>query len=66
MDSVPRDVTLPSLDILVRHRQPDYPGFQQQRKITEAPKKLEMKKLYLVLVVIDGFADSCASPAEPL
>ena len=31
---------------------------QQQRKITEASKKLEMKKLYQVLVVIDG---SCTS-----
>ena len=29
---------------------------QQQRKITEASKKLEMKKLYQVLVVIDDFA----------
>ena len=31
---------------------------QQQRKITEASKKLEMKKLYQVLVVIDDFADT--------
>ena len=31
---------------------------QQQRKITEAPKNLEMKKLYQVLVVIDDFADT--------
>ena len=29
---------------------------QQQRKITEASKKLEMKKLHQVLVVIDDFA----------
>ena len=29
-----------------------------QRKITEASKKLEMKKLYQVLVVIDDFADT--------
>ena len=31
---------------------------QQQRKITEASKKLEMKKLYQALVVIDDFADT--------
>ena len=31
---------------------------QQQRKITEASQKLEMKKLYQVLVVIDDFADT--------
>ena len=31
---------------------------QQQRKITEASKKLEMKKLYHVLLVIDDFADT--------
>ena len=31
---------------------------QQQRKITEASKKLEMKKLYQVLVVIANFADT--------
>ena len=31
---------------------------RQQRKITEASKKLEMKKLYQVLVVIDDFADT--------
>ena len=31
---------------------------QQQRKITEASKKLEMKKLYQVLEVIDDFADT--------
>ena len=31
---------------------------QQQRKITEASKKLEMKKLNQVLVVIDDFADT--------
>ena len=31
---------------------------QQQRKITEASKKLETKKLYQVLVVIDDFADT--------
>ena len=31
---------------------------QQQRKITETSKKLEMKKLYQVLVVIDDFADT--------
>ena len=31
---------------------------QQQRKITEASKKLEMKKLYQVLVVIDDVADT--------
>ena len=42
---------------------------QQQRKITEASKKLEMKKLYQVLVVIDDFADtssrlSCSSSAS--
>ena len=33
---------------------------QQQRKITEASKRLEMKKLYQVLVVIDDFADTTA------
>ena len=33
-------------------------GIQQQRKITEASKKLEMKKLYQALVVIDDFADT--------
>ena len=33
---------------------------QQQRKITEASKKLETKKLYQVLVVIDDFADTPA------
>ena len=33
-------------------------GVIQQRKITEASKKLEMKKLYQVLVVIDDFADT--------
>ena len=31
---------------------------QQQRKITDASKKLEMKQLYQVLVVIDDFADT--------
>ena len=31
---------------------------QQQRKITKPSKKLEMKKLYQVLVVIDDFADT--------
>ena len=31
---------------------------QQQRNITEASKKLEMKKLYQVLVVIDDVADT--------
>ena len=31
---------------------------QQQRKITEASKKLEMKKLYQVLIIIDDYADS--------
>ena len=31
---------------------------QQQRKITEASRGLEMKKLYQVLVVIDDFADT--------
>ena len=31
---------------------------QKQRKMTEASKKLEMKKLYQVLVVIDDFADT--------
>ena len=31
---------------------------QRQRKITETSKKLEMKKLYQVLVVIDDFADT--------
>ena len=30
---------------------------QQQRKITEASKKLEMKKLYQVLVILDDVAD---------
>ena len=31
---------------------------QQQRKITEASKKLEMKKLYQVLIIIDDHADA--------
>ena len=31
---------------------------QQQRKITEASKKLEMKKLHQVLIIIDDFADT--------
>ena len=31
---------------------------QQQRKITEASKKLEMKKLFQVLIIIDDYADS--------
>ena len=35
---------------------------QQQRKITEASKKLEMKKLYQVLVVIDDFAEQLHKP----
>ena len=30
---------------------------QQQRKITEASKKLEMKKLYQVLIICDDLAD---------
>ena len=30
---------------------------QQQRKITEASKKLEMKKLYQVLIICDNLAD---------
>ena len=30
---------------------------QQQRKITEASKKLEMKKLYQVLIICDDMAD---------
>ena len=30
---------------------------QQQRKITEASKKLEMKKLYQILIIIDHMAD---------
>ena len=30
---------------------------QQQRKITETSKKLEMKKLYQVLVILDDVAD---------
>ena len=30
---------------------------QQQRKITEASKKLEMKRLYQVLLVVDDFSD---------
>ena len=30
---------------------------QQQRKITEASKKLEMKKLYQVLIILDDLAD---------
>ena len=38
---------------------------QQQRKITEASKKLEMKKLYQVLVVIDDFADTPQLHAAP-
>ena len=37
---------------------------QQQRKITEASKKLEMKKLYQVLVVIDDFADTPAQASR--
>ena len=37
---------------------PGESGSAQQRKITEASKKLEMKKLYQVLVVIDDFADT--------
>ena len=37
---------------------------QQQRKITEASKKLEMKKLYQVLIIIDDYADS-AAPQVP-
>ena len=31
---------------------------QRQRKITETSKKLEMKKLYQVLIICDDFADS--------
>ena len=31
---------------------------QQQRKITEASKKLEMKKLYQVLIICDDLADA--------
>ena len=31
---------------------------QQQRKITEASKKLEMKKLYQVLIICDDMADT--------
>ena len=31
---------------------------QRQRKITETSKKLEMKKLYQVLIICDNFADS--------
>ena len=39
---------------------------QRQRKITETSKKLEMKKLYQVLVVIDDFADTAAQgPRRP-
>ena len=30
---------------------------QQQRKITETSKKLEMKKLYQVLIILDDLAD---------
>ena len=32
--------------------------FQRQRKITETSQKLEMKKLYQVLIICDDFADS--------
>ena len=39
---------------------------QQQRKITEASKKLEMKKLYQVLIIIDDYAGSFTSPTAPL
>ena len=38
---------------------------QQQRNITEASKKLEMKKLYQVLIIIDDYADS-PRPTAPL
>ena len=31
---------------------------QRQRKITETSKKLEMKKLYQVLIILDDYADS--------
>ena len=31
---------------------------QRQRKITETSKKLEMKKLYQVLIICDDFADT--------
>ena len=31
---------------------------QQQRKITEASKKLEMKKMHQVLIIIEDYADS--------
>ena len=31
---------------------------QKQRKITETSKKLEMKKLYQVLIILDDYADS--------
>ena len=34
---------------------------QRQRKITETSKKLEMKKLYQVLIICDDFADSPTS-----
>ena len=38
---------------------------QQQRKITEASKKLEMKNLYQVLVVIDNFAAVAQASRRP-
>ena len=34
---------------------------QRQRKVTETSKKMEMKKLYQVLVVIDDLAGTCKS-----
>ena len=40
---------------------------QRQRKITETSKKLEMKKLYQVLIILDDsqIARSCTTPTAP-
>ena len=38
---------------------------QQQRKITEASKKLEMKKLYQVLIICDDLCLSSTDPTAP-
>ena len=40
------------------HDEWDEAIIQRQRKITETSKKLEMKKLYQALIILDDYADS--------